>query len=110
VYEYEFRRGSPCCCPSDPGSHADFSDVLFDNDAFANSMYASLNDGGVLVCQTGEANFLNDPSGFNSRGKDAVIFKQRLIDGGFKTILEYDDVSRIKPSVYNCADVFEHLT
>jgi hypothetical protein len=80
-------------CLSDPGSHIDFSDLLFDNYAFSNSIYASLNDGGVFICQTGEATTLNDASGFNSRDRDAVVFKQRLIDAGFKSILEYDDVS-----------------
>jgi hypothetical protein len=89
-------------CLSDPGSHIDFSDILFDNDVFANSLHASLNDGGVFICQTGEAINLDDASGFNSRDRDAVVFKQRLIDAGFKSILEYNDVSSPEPwSAYN---------
>lgn len=93
MYYTTFALAHRFYCLSDPGSQIDFSDILFDNDAFANSIYASLNDGGVFICQTGEAGTLNDASGFNSRDRDAVVFKQRIIDAGFKNILEYDDVS-----------------
>ena len=94
---FAWAHGNRCCCFSDPGTSHEFSDILFDNDAFTQSLYNSLNDEGVFICQTGETITLSDPSSFNGRERDAVVFKQRLISAGFKKIVEYDDVSGLSP-------------
>ncbi|CAB9507856.1 Polyamine aminopropyltransferase [Seminavis robusta] len=75
----------------DPGNNVDFSDLLFDNEAFAKALHNSLNDGGVFIAQTGEAANLEDPSKMNSRERYEFIFKTRLAEAGFQTMKEYED-------------------
>lgn len=79
------------CVHSDPGGNVAFSDMLFNNPAFANSLYSSLNDGGVFIAQTGVASNLDDASALNSRNKNGFLFKTRLEEAGFETIKEYED-------------------
>lgn len=80
---------------SDPGDNVGFSDLLFDNEVFANALKGSLNQGGVFIAQTGVASGLVDPSTMNSREKHSHIFKTRLEQAGFETIKEYEDVSNV---------------
>lgn len=81
---------------SDPGDNVDFSDLLFNNEQFANAMYNSLNEEGIFIAQTGIASTLEDSSSMNGRDKHGFLFKTRIREAGFKTIKEYEDVSIFK--------------
>jgi len=76
---------------SDPGDNVAFSDFLFDNQAFADAMYGSMNEEGVFTAQTGQASTLDDANQMNSRDKFTVIFQEHLKEAGYETIVSYED-------------------
>lgn len=76
---------------SDPGDNHAFSDVLFDNQGFADAMYSSMNEEGVFIAQTGVASDLDDPSTMNSRDKFSFLFMNHLKHAGYKSLKNYED-------------------
>ena len=80
-------------CYRDPQIQKDFVVALYDGGDFLRSLPNALSENGVFIAQVGQAPILKSPSEDHSMHRNRVKFIQSLIDLGFQSILDYEEVS-----------------
>lgn len=75
----------------DPSSAVAFSDILYDNDRFANAITAALTEDGIMVAQVGEEDDLDDPAKEYSKKKYEFKLMTHLQKHGFAAVKEYSE-------------------
>lgn len=78
---------------SDPQVQKDFVDALYDGGPFLKSLPNAMANDGILVAQVGAAPKLHSPPEENSLDRNRVNFIRSLVDMGFESIRDYEEVS-----------------
>jgi hypothetical protein len=90
-----FTKLTPTFCFTpyrDPQIQKDFVEALYDGGPFLRSLPNALSENGIFVGQVGQAPSLKDPLEDHSLNRNRVKFIQSLIDLGFLSILDYEEV------------------
>jgi hypothetical protein len=82
---------------SDPQVQKDFVRALYDGSEFLKSLPGSLSDDGILVTQVGIAPDLMAASEDHSIHKNRVSFFKTLVEVGFESVRDYNEVRRSQP-------------
>jgi hypothetical protein len=77
---------------SDPQVQKDFVDALYDGGPFLGSLPNAVASNGILVGQVGQAPDLDSPSEEYSLNRNRVNFLRSLVDLGFDSIRDYEEV------------------
>ena len=77
----------------DPQNVVDFAEALYGDSAFLGALYNGLSEDGVLVSQVGETVSMIDPAQTHSINRNRALFIRSMIEQGFVSIVEYDEVS-----------------
>jgi hypothetical protein len=77
---------------SDPQVQKDFVDALYDGGPFLGSLPNAVASNGILVGQVGEGPDLDSPSEEYSLHRNRVNFLRSLVDLGFDSIRDYEEV------------------
>ena len=70
----------------------DFVDALYDGGPFLSSLPKAIGEDGMLVAQVGEGAGINSPSEADGQNRNRVNFIRSLVDLGFESIVDYDEV------------------
>jgi hypothetical protein len=81
-----------CSC-SDPQVQKSFVDALYDGGPFLRSLPNAIASDGIFVAQVGEAPAITSPPEENSLSRNRMKFIQSLVDLGFESIRDYEEVS-----------------
>ena len=81
----------PC---RDPQVHVDIVDALYDGGPFLTSLPNGLREDGILIAQVGEAARMEAPEEEHSWHRNRVKFIKTLINNGFESIRDYEEVSK----------------
>jgi hypothetical protein len=84
-----------CSC-SDPQVQKSFVDALYDGGPFLRSLPNAIASDGIFVSQVGEAPDIRSPPEEHSLSRNRLKFIQSLVDLGFESIGDYEEV-RNKP-------------
>ena len=76
---------------SDPSSAVSFSDILYDNDEFANALTNALSADGIMVAQVGEEDDLDDPAKEYSKKQYEYKLMTHLQNHGFASVKDYSE-------------------
>lgn len=77
----------------DPQVQVDIVEALYDGGPFLKSLPNALRDNGILVAQVGEAAKMEAPGEEYSWHKNRVRFIETLINIGFESVRDYEEVS-----------------
>lgn len=70
----------------------EFVDALYDGGPFLRSIPNGLNENGILIAQVGEAPKMADPGEDFSWHRNRLKFVKTLINTGFESIRDYEEV------------------
>lgn len=73
----------------------DIVSALYDGGPFLTSLPNSLHDDGILIAQVGEAAKNTDPGEDHSWHRNRVKFIETLVNTGFKSVRDYEEVRRV---------------
>ena len=77
---------------SDPQVQKSFVDALYAGGPFLQSLPNALAPDGFLLAQVGEASGIDSPSEEHSLDRNRVKFIQSLVDLGFESVRDYEEV------------------
>jgi hypothetical protein len=75
----------------DPSSDVGFSDILYDNDKFAEAISRALSDDGVMVTQVGQEDFIDDPAKEFTNKQYEFKLRTHLQNHGFVVAKDYSE-------------------
>ena len=80
----------------------EFAAALYGDEGFLRALYNALTEDGIIVTQVGDAPTLFDVPEVNSLHKNRAAYVNALIELGFQSILDYQEVSRSHTSRKLC--------
>ena len=83
----------------DPQVQKVFVDALYDGGPFLQSLPKALASNGMFISQVGEAPYLDSPSEEYSLDKNRVKLIESLVDLGFESVRDYEEVSKSVSSI-----------
>jgi hypothetical protein len=92
----------------DPQVQVDIVDALYDGGPFLTSLPKGLREDGILIAQVGEAARMEAPAEERSWHRNRVKFIKTLIENGFESIRDYEEV-RIDKSRGECDDMISNF-